>query len=471
MNYDKGYFDSPEFRGLLMKYEQAMKIGTTPYMGVDELTDILSYYLSIDRPEAAEEVLATAKRLHPSTPECTKMEIKLLLCKGKPEKALKLFPSLGYIDDETKILQAEVLLALKEFRYAHDIAIDILQRAKPGQENIYDALEILIDCGFAQEALFICEKALKATPKQKSLHEVKAECLIELQRTSEAIEIYNNLLDEEPYSTLYWEQLGHVYYMIKRYGKAIECFDYENTINDEIEYARMMQGYCYYHVGDYRRAREIFAEFTERYPNSSAPRFYTALSHYHEGDYAQAVEIFKEIISIADEGTIEIMLARLNKAMILDTLGEFPRADEAVAMAIMMHPDNMKQLVLHGTHLYELRDKENLTFDDMNTLEAKEWTQYEELYNLGIHLVENNHLKLAKRVLGYTRGFSPDATEIDAYIAYILWNTGERKNAEAAIENALEGKSCLLFRLFGLPYNGNITAGEFMLQALEKEKQ
>ena len=140
--------------------------------------------------------------------------------------------------------------------------------------------------------------------------------------------------------------------MIKRYGKAIECFDYENTINDEIEYARMMQGYCYYHVGDYRRARKIFAEFTERYPNSSAPRFYTALSHYHEGDYAQAVEIFKEIISIADEGTIEIMLARLNKAMILDTLGDFPRADEAVAMAIMMPPDNMKQLVLHGRFPY-----------------------------------------------------------------------------------------------------------------------
>ena len=183
-------------------------MGTTPYFGADEFTDIMSYYLSIDKHEEATETLATAKRLHPVAPETVKMEIKLLLCKGEPENAMKLFPKIGYVNDDTKILQAEILLALKEFRYAHDIAIDILRNAKPGQENIYDALEILIDCGFAQEALIICEKALKATPEMKSLHEVKAECLIELQHTSEAIEIYNRLLDEEPYSTLYWEQLG-----------------------------------------------------------------------------------------------------------------------------------------------------------------------------------------------------------------------------------------------------------------------
>ena len=462
MNYDKGYFDSPEFRELLKRYEQAVRMGTTPYFGADEFTDIMSYYLSIDKHEEATETLATAKRLHPAAPESVKMEIKLLLCKGEPENAMKLFPKIGYVDDDTKILQAEILLALKEFRYAHDIAIDILRNAKPGHENIYDALEILIDCGFAQEALIICEKALKATPEMKSLHEVKAECLIELQHTSEAIEIYNRLLDEEPYSTLYWEQLGHVYYMIKRYGKAIECFEFENTINDEIEYARMMQAYCYYHVGDYKQAKEIFTEFGQKYPKSATPLFYIALSEYHEGNHGTALELFNQVISKAPEGTIEIMLARLNKAMIQDEDGLCERADEAVAMAIMMHPDNMKQLVLHGTHLYELRDKENLTFDDMNILEAKEWSQNEEMYHLGVHLVEHKHFKLAKRVMQYTREFAKDTSDIDAYIAYILWNCGEKEKSRSAMENAIEEKSDLLFRLFGLVYNSNTTTEEFI---------
>ena len=465
MNYDKGFFDSPEFRETLKKYELAIRLNTTPYLGVDELIDLFSYFISIDKPEEAENILSITKRLHPGVQECTKMEVRLLLYRGEAEAARKLFSSIGYTDDsETKLLKAEILLALKDFKQARDIAIDILRDAKNDNNNTYEALEILLDCGFSHEALFICENLLRAFPKQKSLIEVKAECLIELQRIDEATSIYNKLLDDEPYNTFYWEQLGHIYYMVKRYGKALECFEFEITINDDIEYAKMMQAYCYYRLRDYNRAREIFKLIGAKYPDSSMPLFYTALSYYNEGNKETAKDIFSDVTEIAQEGTIEMMLARINKAIILDEMGETARADEAMAIAILMHPDNMKQLILRDKHLYELRDKENLTFDDMNTLEAKEWTSSEELYKLGEHLVKHNHLILAKRVFRYTREFYSDTSDIDSYIAYILWNTGEKDKIEPAVENALEGKSCILFELFNIPYNSNIMAKEFIKQ-------
>lgn len=465
MNYDKGYFDSPEFRETLRKYEQAIRLNTTPYLGVDESIDLFSYFISIDKPEEATNILVIARQLHPETQECTKMEIKLLLYRGEAEKAKQLFSTIGYTEDnETRLLYAEVLLALKDFKQARDVAIEILRNSQNDSNFSYEALEILLDCGFAHEALFICEKLLHIAPKQKNMLEVKAECLIEMQRTNEAIEIYNRLLDNEPYNTFYWEQLGHIYYMVKRYGKALECFEYESTIDESIEYARMMQAYCHYHLRNYKQAREVFKSIGTKYPDSSMPSFYNALSFYNEGEMETAKGIFDDITSFAQEGTIEMMLARINKAVILDEMGETARADEAMAMAILMHPDNMKQLILGEKHLYELRDKENLTFDDMNRLEAKEWTASEELYRLGEHLVKHKHLILAKRVFRYTRDFYADTSDIDAYIAYILWHTGERDKIEPAIENALEGKSCILFELFDVPYNGNIMAKEFIKQ-------
>ena len=467
MNYDKGFFDSPEFRETLKKYEQANQLNTTPYLGVDELIDLFSYFLSTDKPEEADKVRSIATRLHPGTPECTKMEVRLRLYRGEAQEAKQLFSTLKYTEDnESKLLKAEIMLSLKEFREAREIALEILHEATKagGGENAYEALEIMLDCGFAHEALFICDNLLRSTPGQKSLLEVRAECLIEMQRIDEAVNIYNSLLDNEPYNTFYWEQLGHVYYMVKRYGKALECFEYEITINDDIEYAKMMQAYCYYHLKNYAQAREIFKAISARYPESSIPLFYTALSFYHEGNKELAKEIFNTITNIAQEGTVEMMLARINKAIILDELGETARADEAMAMAILMHPDNMKQLILREKHLYELRDKENLTFDDMNILEAKEWTSSEELYRLGEHLVRHGHLILAKRVFRYTREFYADTSDIDAYIAYILWNTGEKDKIEQAVENALEGKSCILFELFNIPYNINIMAKEFIKQ-------
>lgn len=465
MNYDKGYFESPEFRELLRKYEQAKAMNMHTYFGIDELVDLLSYYLYIDRCDEAEEIFTAAKQLHPAAPEITKMEIRLMLGKGEAKTALMLWAKIQIIDMEAMLLQAEIFLALKDFKRARDIALEIIQGKDTEQEQLYEALEILLDCGFALEALFLCEKGLSTSPGNRSLLEVKAECFIELQKTNEAIGIYNALLDEDPYSTFYWEQLGHIYFMIKRYGKALECFEYESTINEEIEYARMMQAYCYYHVGDYSKSIELFGWFKEKYPQSVMPQFYIALSHYFGGDTAEAVKAFNDVISIAPEGTIEMMLARINKAIILDSMNEETRAEESVSIALMMHPDNMKQLLLHDKHLYELRDKENLTFSDMCTLEQKEWTQEEELYELGRHLTAHNHLKAALRIFRYIRPFSYETSEIDAYVAYILWHTGYTAEAELALENALNGKSNLLFELFGITYNANITVREFMEKA------
>lgn len=463
MNYEKGYFDTPEFRELLKRYEHAKAMNMHSYYAIDELVDLMSYYLYVEKHDEAEQILKIAGQIHPAAPENAKMEIKLMLSKGEPQRALELFAGIQYIDDnETKILHAEILLALKDFKNAREIALDIIRSATPEQENLYEALEILLDCGFALDALYICEKALKLAPTNRSLLEVKAESFIEMQRINEAIDLYNSLLDADPYSTFYWEQLGHIYYMVKRYGKALECFEYESTINDEIEYARMMQAYCYYHVGDYARTKEMFGWFKEHYPQSVIPRFYIALSQYHEGDPQSAVDSFKEIIEVAPEGTIEMMLARVNKAMILDSLGEGTRAEEAISMAIMMHPDNMKQLILRGTHFYELRDKENLTFSDMNALEQKEWTQEEELYELGVHLFEHGHTNLALRIFRYMRPFCHDASDVDAYIANILWRNGEREKVGPSIENAINGRSCILFKLFGIPYDASITPQEFI---------
>lgn len=468
MNYDKGFFDSPEFRETLKRYEQADRLNTTPYFGVDELIDLFSYFIYIDKQEEAARIAEMSKCLHPDSQENIKMEIRLLLCQGEAGKALKLFQSLGFTqDNDCKLLKAEILVALKEFRHARDIAIEILKDNTT--ENAHEALEILLDCGFAHEALFICEKILLTAPRQRSMLEVKAECFIEMQRIDDAIGIYNNLLDDEPYNTFYWEQLGHIYYMVKRYGKSLECFEYESTINDDIEYAKMMQAHCYYKVRDYIHAMEIYNDFNGRYPDTALPLFYLALSYYHEGRKERAKELFNKVVSVAQEGTIEIMLARINKAMILDEAGEHDRADEAMAMAILMHPDNMKQLILNEHHLYELRDKENLTFDDMNILESKEWTQHEELYCLGKHLARHNHLQLAKRVFRHAREFTPDTSDIDAYIAYILWNTGDTDKLEQSVESALEGKSCILFELFKVPYNRNIMAKEFIAMLSKRE--
>ena len=135
---------------------------------------------------------------------------------------------------------------------------------------------------------------------------------------------------------------------------------------------------------------------------------------------------------------------------------------EAMAMAIMMHPDNMKQLILRDRHLYELRDKENLTFKEMNAIDIKEWSQEEELFALARHLIKYGHWNIAKSVLLYAHPDAGDTADFDACIAYTMYKMGQQEQMLTYVRKALEGKSDILFELFGLIYDADMSVETFV---------
>lgn len=469
MSNDKGFFDTAEFRALLEKYEQMKEKGICSYFETHELSDIHSYYLYKEDSHEAANVFKLAKQLHHGSPDITKMEIRAMLTFGHPEAALPMFNNIEYDnDDDTQMLKAEVLLALKQYKASRKIAHTILSRYAITDDISYDAMEIMLDCGYAQEVLECANEGLKHHPRNKNLLEVKAESLIELQRTDEAISIYNSLLDENPYTIFYWEQLGHIYYMIERYGKAIDCFEYELTIDANIEYAQMMQGYCLYHLKCYDKAIEIFNRFIAKYPQSIMPRFYKALSQAHRDNTEQAIQEFSDTFAIAykqDYNSIECMLCKINEAILLVKSNRQDEARKCMTYAILFHPssDNMKQLLLGGNPYYELRDKENMTFRDINATENREWKGYEILTTFGTGLMTAGLNEFALLAFNFAKSTAPDSSDIDANIAYILHCEKEDKEKlEKYVENALEGKSNRLFELFGIPYDGNIGAREFL---------
>ncbi len=469
MSNDKGFFDTAEFRALLKKYEQMKEKGICSYFETHELSDIHSYYLYNGNSQEAADIFKLAKQLHYDSPEITKMEIRAMLTLGKPEAALPMFKNIEYdTDDDTRLLKAEVLLALKQYKDSHKIARKIINQCAITDEISYDAMEIMLDCGYAQEVLEYVNEGLKQHPHNKNLLEVKAESLIELQQTDEAIAIYNTLLDENPYSTFYWEQLGHIYYMIERYGKAIDCFEYELTIDSSIEYARMMQGYCLYHLKCYDQAIEVFDMLIAKYPQSIMPRFYKALSHAHKGCAEQAIQEFSDTFTLAykqEWDSIECMLCKINEAILLMETNDQENAHRCMAYIVLFHPapENMKQLLLGGNPYYELRDKENMTFRDINKTENREWKGYEIFTIMGTKLMKSGLHTLALLALQNAKITAPDCTDIDANIAYILHHENkETEKLEQYIANALEGKSNKLFELFDIPYDCNISVKDFL---------
>lgn len=476
---DKGFFETPEFRELFNKYEQMKAQNICSYYETNELNDILSYYLYFDKPEEVEKVYNLARRLHPDSPETVKMHIRILLTYGKAESAIHIFDTIAYDgDDDTMLLKAETLLAIKDYKGAQSIAQEILKRNLITDEIAYDALEILLDCGYAQDVLEISSKGLRQNPGNRNLLEVAAESFIELQKTDEAIEIYNKLLDETPYSTFYWEQLGHIYYLIERYSKALECFEYELTIDNSIEYAYIMQGYCYYNLKAFDKAHKIFKCIADRHRESIEAEFYTTLSEAMSGKIAAAIagfeKIFKDSIAKSNGSKygIEAVLSLVNMAILWSRQGNDEVSCNCMKQA--MHYidlcDNTEQFITGFRCLCELRDKDNMTFEDMNRIGTKDWKQHETLTLLGARLLSAGYESLAIYPLYKARSKAPDCTEIDAYIAFALYRTkGDWNEFNKMLSNAIEGKSDKLFTLFDIPYRADITVDDFIDRALLKQ--
>lgn len=460
LSSDKEFFESKEFQDLLEKYLRTKGNGT-PYFEIDELSDIFAYHLFCGDIESAKEVLAIAWRIHPASDELKKMEVRMCIACNNYDNALERLSTISFSDNDVEMLKAEVFYALKDFKAVHRIAEKILKNNDIRDEISYDALELMLDCGFAQDVLQMTENALTLYPDNKPLWEVKAEALIEMQHTDEAISIYNDLLDKDPYSTFYWEQLGHIYYMCRRYGKALDCFDYELSIDNGIDYAKMMQAYCYYHLHDYDKALQLFGSLNANNSENGTHYFYIALILWEIGDSNEAYTILNKLSLVLDEECIEQVLTRINLSVILDDEGEREEAEEHLKKALSSAPENTKQLILNHKTLYELRDKENLTFADMNILEVKDWKRHETFQALGEFYMRQRRHHLAKIAFIEARKTCHDTADIDAYLAYIYFTEGESTLATECIESAIEGRSNLLFELFGMTYDAAVNANKF----------
>ena len=186
------------------------------------------------------------------------------------------------------------------------------------------------------------------------------------------------------------------------------------------------------------------------------------------------MEEYNEILNIGSEKPdykIGIMLTLVNQAIIYLQEEEFDTAIRCIDYAIAQNlpADEMKQLLIAGSPYYEIKYKENMTFDEINATEFKEWAEYELLYALATVLMKNNCDELALLPLAKAHTLAPDPSEIDAHIAYILHTQNkDRSMLEDMIKSAIEGRSNKLFELFGVPYNANLSANDF-LRLINKE--
>ncbi len=248
---------------LLARYEDMRRNHATHYFDTDDIEEIAYQYEIISRYEEALEAINVGLEIHINNPNLLTLRAKYLLLLGKDEEAALLIESVPSNTELATLVKAELLYTQGKLNDAYNLLTTYIQEERVDTDFCLDCMGLIFDYTEHAQLPDFVELAMKQLKDGSELLRELAMTYEEKQEFERAVETYNKLLDNDPYSLSEWINAAKCYALLKEYDKAIEACDFALTIKEKDENTLSIKGYCLYDKGDYLAAIEQFIEFGE----------------------------------------------------------------------------------------------------------------------------------------------------------------------------------------------------------------
>lgn len=350
MSYNsEDYFISNEFKEILNKFRNVEIAGNYASLDPDELIDVAEYYYNDGHFDRAEKIIDTAISIYPGSvsPLLFKARIEML-DKDDVSKA-EYYTEL--IDDKTDLeyfyMKAEIFLYKGEIDKADkylEKQFDIINNDDKDYFTI-DSAALFFD--YRETAL--ANKWLKRT-KDKSIIEYKeqeARILIDKGEYEKSDKLLNELLDQNPYSTHYWNTLASSQFFNNNIKDSIKSSEYSIAINPNNAEALLNKANGLYNLGNYNEALEYYTRCNKLYPDNENVLILMGLCCMMQEHYDEALVYLKKAEGMMPNDSKNISDAHKDLAWALCRLG---RIDEGMAILDKIEDGNtIDKTILRGS--------------------------------------------------------------------------------------------------------------------------
>ena len=462
------YFDKPEFRSLLTRYEEMQISNLTLYFEAAELTDIAEYYAMQGDSEQAEIALDYALRLHPENIDVLIFKARARLINGHPGEARHILDSITDQNDrEVMFLRAELLLASQQHNQAETLLRTLVEEEHYHADTYADIIDLLVDNGQTNMANLWVDEAIQRYPNHKTLTESAAYNHAQQEHFDEAITLYNQLLDIDPYSTYYWEELGKIHFRQEEYDKAIEAFEFVIAINgEECHYALYAVANCYFNIGNYERAEEYYHTIHEHYPETVDPLFHMGMCRINQGDDDKALDYFTQALTTIPEGSEEQAQIYSQMSLIFSRKGQHAKAVTYTDEALKICPENTELIIMKGHELLCQGCYEESTEQFLQALDYDTENVERSLFLIGVSMLENGHCEMSHYILHLLKDNHAIESEIlYPYLCFCEW-TLHKDSFHETLTEALTQCPQKTYEIFSLtPSQGE--SAEAMIERLK----
>ena len=291
MTDDTAYFESEGFKKLLEQYEDSVKSGHPVYMDADDLADIADYYHYEGRLDDAAAAIELALQFNPDA-------IGPLLYKAREALSLNNFRTARDYAERIRIIdQAEYLYLLGEILICEGKTeeADELFRKQffelPPDEQmdyVYDVANLFAEYNDYNKSFEWMARS--QGDDSDDFKELMARTLFGIGKYEDSSKLFNELLDHNPYSKVYWNALASAQFMSEDYGASIASSEYAIAIDPNDAESILTKANGLYHLENFEEALSYFEKYSEK---NNTDEF----GYLHQGTCLINLGRFEEAIS------------------------------------------------------------------------------------------------------------------------------------------------------------------------------
>lgn len=349
MNFDEEYFKSDEFQELLSSYEVSMETGNTPFLDIDDLIDLADYYNYTGDTDRATEIVDSALELYPNDVLLNVFKARQALAAFEFNAAQGFADAIGDKDaPDYHYLVAEIMIARGHVdeadRYLRDLFLTM-----PDDEvldYVKDVANLYVDYSVYDKSY----EWMMRSPRDDSddFKELMARSLVGVGRYKEAQQLFNELLDHNPYSITYWNALASAQFMDEDYSGAVTSCGYALAIDPDALDSQLTMANGLVQLGNYEAAIEYYMRYLKQDPSDS--NVYIMLGHLllSMGRVKDALLMFQaSVINASDDDQTFYFTAHAYMALCYLELGQRDSFLFNLKKAAANSPDEARMILGH----------------------------------------------------------------------------------------------------------------------------
>ena len=454
MNIDEEYFKGEEFQELLESYESSIDSGGNPFMDADDLVDIADYYSWQGEYEKAESAIEQALELHPSATLPNVFKARKALSNGNFDEARRYADDIGDHDDpDYHYLQAEILIAEGNIEQADRYLRNYSKSVEPDEYE-----DFVRDCANLYIDYDIHEKAYEWMMRSKGddsddFKELMARTLFGLGKYKDSERIFNELIDQHPFSKQYWNALASAQFMNEDYSESVTSSEYAIAIdpNDPDAIASKANGLL--RLGNYEEALKYYQKYTELEPEDEFGLLHQGICLVNKGRNDEALPLLEGALLLAPEDSPFMVQICQELAFCYSARHEVDKALEMLDETKKYPCDHIDMLVVRGHILLQnamLNEAEEAFKQAI--MQASDSPQV--LLRVIVSLLDNRYIRtsytMLQKFFRIVQDYYPDFRSGHAYMALCCYELNYQEefmqHLRLAVEkNPQEAKAVLAY--------------------------